>query len=83
MIDRLFEDARRYGEPEYSDASEKVTELEDILKACLEADNRKLLFQLTDACARRENIYGKAAFRQGFCAAVELMLDVLTEKNSC
>ena len=82
MIDRLFEDARRYGEPEYSEVSEKVTELEDILKACLEDDSRKLLFQLTDACARRENIYGKAAFRQGFCAAVELILDVLTEKNA-
>lgn len=75
MIERLMNLERPYGEPEYSKLSEDISKLKETLCSKLDQDGREWLEKMTDTCVRRETAVLSDAFVDGFCAAVELMLE--------
>ena len=67
----------RYGEPEYSQKSAEIVRATCALCETLDADEKQRLAQLEDAYQVREATAVRSAFQEGFCAAVQLALDVL------
>lgn len=76
MIEHLLNLERRFGEPEYSAATEEIIQATKILSLCLNADMRTCLEKLTDSYIRREQAVMEGAFRDGFCQAALLMLEI-------
>lgn len=77
MIQRLLDESRRYGEPEYSAAGRTIEAKGTALRQRLGPEESGWLEQLEDAYARRERAVMVEAFRSGFCQAVLLALEVL------
>lgn len=76
MIERLLEAEGRLGEPAYSQAAGQILQAQRELAASLDEAGRELLEKLEAAYIRREGIVMEAAFREGFCTAALLALDV-------
>ena len=77
MIQRLREDGRRFGEPEYSAAGRAIETSGAALRQRLSTEELGWLEQMEDAYLRRERAVMDGAFRSGFCRAVLLALEVL------
>lgn len=76
MIERLLEGDRRFGGSAYQAAAEEILRAEAELNGSLGAQGKELLEKLEAAYIRREGIVMAAAFREGFCTAALLALDV-------
>ena len=77
MIQRLWEEGRRFGEPEYSAAGRIIEANGTALRQRLGPEELGWLEHLEDAYLRRERAVIEGAFRSGFCRAVLLALEVL------
>lgn len=77
MIQRLREEGRRFGEPEYSAAGRIIEGNRTALRQRLGPEELGWLEHLEDAYLRRERAVIEGAFRSGFCRAVLLALEVL------
>lgn len=81
MIERLMNQERPYGEPEYSRLSNHIAQLKQKLITQLDQDGRNKLEQLTDIYIRQETAILHDVFADGFCSAVELMLEFQQRKR--
>ena len=77
MIERLFEEERPCDNPAYRQYAQQIVEARQILDGQLDEEGRACLDQLTEMYLRQSNIEIREAFVQGFCAAVELLLESL------
>ncbi len=75
MIERLMNLERPYGEPEYSNLSEQITQLKQELNIQLDQEGKKGLERLSDTYIRQETVILRDAFADGFWSAIELMLE--------
>lgn len=76
MIERLMNPERPYGEPAYSEFSEQINQLQQAISEQLSPQTKEHLEQLADTYIRRETAALHDAFADGFCAAIQLMLDL-------
>ena len=81
VIEKLMDEEFRYGEPEYSEAEGKISEICQKLNELLDEEGRALLGALSDAYIHQNNLIVKDVFRSGFCATVGLMLDYMKQKG--
>ena len=81
MLERLMNPERPYGEPEYSSISKQISEIRQSLENQINPDAHVLLEQLSNAYIRQGNTMLADVFADGFCAAVELMLDLLRHRQ--
>lgn len=77
MIERLLDGERQLGGEAYHSAMTQILEAGDALINLLDNAGREWLEKLGDAYGRRERAVMEAAFREGFCRAALLALDVL------
>ena len=77
MIERLLDGERQLGGEESRRAIGDILAASDALASCLDKAGKQWLEKLGDAYGRRERSVMEAAFREGFCQAVLLALDVL------
>ena len=82
MIKQLMNPERPYGEPEYSEIGKEINSLMEKIAAQMDADSRKLLEQMADLHTHRANIVAEATYIAGFCAAIDLMLDYLRQRET-
>lgn len=80
MIERLMNLERPYGEPEYSNLSEQITQLKQELNIQLDQEGKKRLERLSDTYIRQETVILRDAFADGFWSAIELMLEFYQRK---
>ena len=77
MIERLLDGERQLGGEAYHSAMAQILEAGDALSNHLDDTGRHWLEKLGDAYGQRERVVMEAAFREGFCQAALLALDVL------
>ena len=77
MIERLLDRERQLGGQAYHSAMTQILEAGDALINLLDNAGREWLEKLGDAYGQRERVVMEAAFREGFCQAALLALDVL------
>ena len=77
MIERLLDGERQLGGEAYHGAMAQILEVGDALTNLLDDTGRQWLEKLGDAYGQRERAVMEAAFREGFCRAALLALDVL------
>lgn len=77
MIERLMKSEIRYGEPKYSKIDLEIREIKRALAKELDEDGLNLLESLSDAYLHQNSIQIEGAFVDGFCTAVDLILDVI------
>ena len=77
MIERLFKEERPCDSPAYRRYAQQIAEARQILDGQLDESGRACLDQLTEAYLRQSAIETKEVFVQGFCAAVDLLLESL------
>ena len=77
MIERLLDVERQLGGKAYHSAMAQILEAGDALSNLLDDTGRQWLEKLGDAYGQRERVVMEAAFREGFCQAALLALDVL------
>ena len=76
MMERLMEDGFRYGEPVYTQCSEKMIALSEELRKQLDREAADLLDRLEDVFVKRETASVEGAFREGVRVAILLALDL-------
>ena len=77
MIERLLDRERQLGGEAYRSAMAQILEAGDALANLLDHTGREWLEKLGDAYSQREGAVMEDAFREGFCQAALLALDVL------
>ena len=77
MVERLLDGERQLGGEAYHSSMAQILEATDTLINRLDDVGRQWLEKLGDAYGRRERVVMEAAFREGFCQAALLALDVL------
>ena len=77
MVERLLDRERQLGGEAYHNAMAQILEAGDALSNLLDDTGRQWLEKLGDAYGHRERVVMEAAFREGFCQAALLALDVL------
>ena len=77
MVERLLDRERQLGGEAYHSAMAQILEAGDALSNLLDDTGRQWLEKLGDAYGQRERVVMEAAFREGFCRAALLALDVL------
>ena len=77
MVERLLDGERQLGGEAYHSAMAKILEAGDALTNLLDNTGREWLEKLGDAYGQRERAVMEAAFREGFCQAALLAMDVL------
>ena len=80
MIERLMNLEHPYGEPQYRNLSEQIISLKQQLFSQLNRQGKDQLDQLTDNYLAQLAALREAAFIDGFCSAVDLMVDYLEHK---
>lgn len=65
MMERLMEDGFRYGEPVYTQCSEKMIALSEELRKQLDQETAALLDKLEEVFVKRETASVEGAFREG------------------
>lgn len=81
MIERLMDEGRRYGEPEYTHHSRALSDLRATLEEQLTPEQTGLLDQLEDRFLQRESAATDGAFRAGMQAAFRLLLELLVPSD--
>ena len=81
MLERLMNEERPYGEPQYGKLSKQTAYLVQQLNLQLDEDGRRVLEQLCDTYIRQGSIMLPDAFEDGFWTAVELMLEFYLHKS--
>lgn len=82
MIERLMKSEIRYGEPKYSKIDLEIREIKRALAKELDEDGLNLLESLSDAYLHQTSVQIEGAFVDGFCAAVDLMLDFIQNSKA-
>lgn len=77
MVERLLDGERQLGGEAYHSSMAQILEATDTLINHLDDTGRHWLEKLGDAYGQRERVMMEAAFREGFCRAALLALDVL------
>ena len=77
MVERLLDGERQLGGEAYHSSMAQILEAGDALSNLLDDTGRQWLEKLGDAYGQRERVVMEAAFREGFCQATLLALDVL------
>ena len=77
MVERLLDGERQLGGKAYHSSMAQILEATDTLINRLDDVGRQWLEKLGDAYGQRERVVMEAAFREGFCQAALLALDVL------
>ena len=77
MVERLLDRERQLGGEAYHSAMAQILEAGDALTNLLDNTGREWLEKLGDAYGQRERAVMEAAFREGFCQAALLAMDVL------
>lgn len=77
MVERLLDGERQLGGEAYHSSMAQILEATDTLINRLDDVGRQWLEKLGDAYGRRERAVTEAAFREGFCQAALLALDIL------
>ena len=77
MVERLLDRERQLGGEAYHSAMAQILEAGDALSNLLDDTGRQWLEKLGDAYGQRERVVMEAAFREGFCQATLLAMDVL------
>ena len=77
MVERLLDRERQLGGEAYHSSMAQVLEATDTLINRLDDVGRQWLEKLGDAYGQRERVVMEAAFREGFCQAALLAMDVL------
>lgn len=77
MIEKLIRSCFRYGEPTYKEKSTEIDEMIQMLSQELSADKKPLLERLEDSYQARESAVIRSAFIDGFCTAVQLVVEVV------
>lgn len=80
MIERLMNLERPYGEPEYSELSAQIGQLKQQLCEQLNREGKECLEQLADTYLEQSAALSEGSFTDGFCTAVDLMLDYLEHR---
>ena len=80
MIERLLRDGQFLGGEGYHNATSHILEVSDALARRL-GKGSQWLDELEDAYIQREQIVMEAAFREGFCQAVLLALEVWSHER--
>lgn len=81
MIEQLMNPERMYGEPEYSKISRHISDMKQKMAGQLDHEGLALLEEISDSCIRQGNVMLRDAFVDGFCTAIELVLDFHKERN--
>jgi len=82
MIERLMNLEHPYGEPQYRNLSEQIISLKQQLFSQLNRQGKNQLDQLTGNYLAQLAALREAAFIDGFCSAVDLMIDYLEHKTT-
>ena len=82
MIERLMNLEYLYGEPQDRNLSEQIILLKQQLGRQLNQQGKDQLDQLTDNYLAQLAALREAAFIDGFCSAVDLMVDYLEHKTA-
>ena len=77
MIDQLFDETRNYGEPNRRKYAQEIDEMHKKLVEQLAQEGRFCLDQLESAYLRQCNAELKDVFVEGFCAAMELVWEII------
>ena len=77
MVERLLDGERQLGGQAYHSSMAQILEATDTLSNLLDDTGRQWLEKLGDAYGQRERAVMEAAFREDFCQAALLALDVL------
>ena len=77
MVERLLDGERQLGGEAYHSSMAQILEATDTLINRLDDVGRQWLEKLWDAYGQRERVVMEAAFREGFCQAALLAMDVL------
>ncbi len=80
MIERLMNQECPYGEPKYRNLSKQIILLKQRLYGQLNQQGKDQLEQLTDVYLAYLAALREAAFIDGFCSSVELMMDYLEHR---
>lgn len=80
MIERLMNLERPYGEPEYSKLSAQISQLKQQLCEQLNQEGKTWLEQLADTYLEQSAVLSESSFTDGFCVAVDLVLDYLEHR---
>jgi len=80
MIERLMNLERPYGEPKCRNLSKQIISLKQQLYGQLNQQGKDHLEQLTDAYFAQFDTLREAAFIDGFCSAVDLMVEYLEHR---
>lgn len=75
MIERLMNPEKSYGEPEYSKMAKQITRLRWMIEEQLSPEGKALVEQLSDIYIRQGNAMLSDAFIDGFCTAIELVME--------
>ena len=77
MVERLLDGERQLGGEAYHSSMAQILEATDTLINRLDDVARQWLEKLGDAYGQRDRVVMEAAFREGFCQAALLAMDVL------
>ena len=77
MIEQLFNEERRYGEPVYSQMAAQITEVREELSSQMDDAGRAQLWELDSLYNRQSSAMLKDAYVEGFSSAIRLMMEVL------
>ena len=80
MIERLFNVESSCDGPEYCKPSEKIIQLKQQLCGQLSPQGKEHLEQLTDTYLEQSAALLESSFTDGFCVAVDLVLDYLEHR---
>ncbi len=75
MIERLMDLKEPGMEPEYRKLTEQIIKLKQRLTKQLDAEGVRQLENLTEAYLAQSEILLKREFYEGFCTAIDLILD--------
>ena len=80
IIERLINSERSYDGPEHHKPSAKVIQLKQQLRSQLSPQGKEQLEQLTDTYLEQSAALLEVSFTDGFCTAVDLVLDYLEHR---
>ena len=82
MIERLMNQERPYRESEYHNLLEQIILLKKQLYSQLNQQGKDQLEELTDIYLAQLSALREAAFINGFCSSVDLMMDYLEHRTT-
>ena len=77
MIEHLFNEERKYGEPICSQVAVQIAEVREELSGQMDDAGRAQLWELDSLYNRQSSAMLKDAYVEGFSSAIRLMMEVL------